>query len=75
MEEHEITLDDLERLAMAMAQKIPEIDCPECCDCGWTYQYVELSARLYQEEWEWACLSASIVRYRLARQAGKKASG
>jgi hypothetical protein len=75
MEEREITLDDLKRMAMAMAQKIPEIDCPECCDCGWTYQYVELSAGLYQDEWEWACLSDTIVRYRLARQSAKKESG
>ena len=75
MEEVEVTLDDLERLAMAMAQKISEIDCPECRDCGWTYQYVELSSSLYRDEWEWACLSEKIIRYRLSRQDGKKENG
>ena len=75
MEEREVTLDDLEHLALAMAQKLAEIDCPQCCDCGWTYQYVELSSRLYQDEWEWACLSETIIRYRLARQSGNNEPG
>jgi hypothetical protein len=68
MEKQEITEEDLVRLANAMAQKLPELDCPECCDCGWAYQYVERSAQLYREEWEWACLSCVLVQYQVARK-------
>jgi hypothetical protein len=68
MEKQEISEAELMRLADAMAQKLPELDCPEHCDCGWRYQYIELSAQLYQEEWEWACFSAVLLQY----QAGRK---
>ena len=70
MEKQEISLADLERLAAAMARELPNLDCPECCDCDWIFQYVERSAGLYADEWEWACLSDAMVRYRLARQSG-----
>lgn len=60
MEKHEITVQDLERLAEAMAQRITDLDCPECCDCGPVYQYMELSVALYQEEWEWALLAHTL---------------
>lgn len=64
MEKHEITLQDLERMAAEMAAAIPELECPECCEQGWKYQYVELSARLYQDEWEWARLAAILLQRR-----------
>lgn len=63
MDEQQITMEDLERLALAMAQAIPKLDCPECCDCGLVYQYAERSAELYREEWEWACLANVLIRY------------
>jgi hypothetical protein len=68
MEKLEVTEEDLMRLAHAMAQKLPDLECPECCDCGWKYQYVELSARFYREEWEWACLSGVLVQYQLKKR-------
>jgi hypothetical protein len=71
MEKLEITEEVLERLAASMAQAIPDLECPERCDCGWVYRYVELSAKFYREEWEWACLAYAIVRYRVARKSEK----
>ena len=67
MNGQEVSREDLERLAFAMAQAIPELECPECCDCGVVYQYVERSAALYREEWEWACLATLLIRSRSGR--------
>jgi hypothetical protein len=67
MDGQQITMEDLERLAYAMAQAIPDLDCPECCDCGVVYQYVERSAQVYREEWEWACLVNLLIHYRTSR--------
>lgn len=64
MDGQQITIEDLERMAYVMAQAIPELDCPECCDCGVVYQYVERSAQMYREEWEWACLANLLIHYR-----------
>ncbi len=69
MDKNDVALEDLERMAAAMAQKIPELECPECCDCGWLYQYVEKSAKIYTEEWEWACFSNTIIRHHLLTKA------
>lgn len=66
MDHQEITDEDLERLAAAMAMAIPDLDCPECCEQGWKYRYVEMSAALYRDEWEWHCLFNAILRYRHA---------
>ncbi|WP_334190817.1 hypothetical protein [Noviherbaspirillum sp.] len=71
MDKHEITIEDLERLAEAMARHIPDLDCPECCDCGPVYQYMELSVGLYQEEWEWALLAHTIHLRRKTRPSPK----
>jgi hypothetical protein len=71
MEKREITEDVLERLAASMAQAIPDLECPERCDCGWVYRYVELSAEFYREEWEWACLAYAMVCCRAARTSEK----
>ncbi|MGV3742901.1 MAG: hypothetical protein ACO1NO_11390 [Burkholderiaceae bacterium] len=68
MNGQEITVEDLERMALMMAQAIPELDCPECCDCGIVYQYLERSAELYREEWEWACLANVLIRYQAVRR-------
>jgi hypothetical protein len=62
VDKQQIDMEDLERLAFAMAQAIPELDCPECCDCGVVYQYVERSAEWYREEWEWACFAVALIR-------------
>ena len=71
MEGTEPTVEELERLANAMAQALHNLECPECCDCGWRYQYVELSSGLYQDEWEWACLGNAIVQYQRSRKSAK----
>ena len=63
MENQEITLEDLERFAAVLAQAIPDLDCPECCDVGWKYQYMEKSAALFREEWEWRCLAVAVQIY------------
>ncbi|HYD94516.1 MAG TPA: hypothetical protein VEC01_04260 [Noviherbaspirillum sp.] len=65
MEKPEITQEDLERYAERMARAISDLDCPECCEQGWKYQYVELSCALYREEWEWHCLAVALRSYRL----------
>jgi hypothetical protein len=71
MEQQQLSQEELERLAAAMAQAIPDLECPDCCDCDGTYWYVERSAELYQEEWEWACLATTLVRCRArARRSG-----
>lgn len=62
MDGQEVTQEDLERMALAMAQALSELDCPECCECGVVYQYLERSAEMYREEWEWACLAHILVR-------------
>lgn len=61
MDKQEITLEDLERLAAAMAHHMQDLDCPDCCDCGPVYQYLEASAEIYREEREWACLANVLV--------------
>ena len=68
MDKQEITLEDLEQLAAAMARALPDLDCPECCERGWKYEYMEKSAALYQEEWEWHCLARALVHYRVRAQ-------
>ena len=64
LESDEVSMEELERLANAMVRAIPDLDCPECCDCGWRYQFMEKSAQWYQEEWEWACLANTLIYYR-----------
>ncbi len=71
----QITQEDLERLAFAMAQAIPELDCPDCCECGDVYHYVERSAQLYREEWEWACLATLLLHcQKNKRQPGHRSA-
>ncbi|NEX62239.1 hypothetical protein [Noviherbaspirillum galbum] len=67
MNEKELSLAQLEELAARMAAAIPDLDCPECCECTWVYHYVERSATLYQEELEWALL---VHAFRQHRQRG-----
>ena len=64
MTPREITSEDLERFAAEMAKAIPGLDCPECCEQGWKYRYMERSAALYRDEWEWHCLALAILRCR-----------
>ena len=64
MEKQEITLQDLELLAAAMAKAIPDLDCPECCECGVVFHYVERSSQLYRDEWEWSCFHGMLMEYR-----------
>lgn len=75
MRKNEVTLEDLERLAAAMAQKIPDLDCPACCDCDWVYQYVEKSAQLYTEEREWALFSNTVVGHHIRKKSKGLGSG
>jgi hypothetical protein len=74
MEKHEITLEDLERMATAMAHAIPDLECPECCTVELRHHYVELSAALYQDEWEWACFATALAQYRAQRKANGSGS-
>lgn len=67
MERQEISLEQLEMMAAAMAQALPDLECPECCECTWVYHYIERSAVLYQEEHDWACLFQALLRYRALR--------
>ena len=64
----DIRQDDLERMVALMLQALPTLDCPQCCDQGHRYQYVEMSAQMYRDEWEWACFSVAILEYRQQRQ-------
>ncbi|WP_194726549.1 hypothetical protein [Noviherbaspirillum malthae] len=64
MDKDEVSMEDLMRYTAAMAQAIPDLDCPECCECGWTYHYIERSAEVFREEMEWAVLVQTMVLYR-----------
>lgn len=64
----QIRQEDLEQMVALMLQALPTLDCPECCDQGQRYQYVELSAQMYRDEWEWACFSVAILECRQRRQ-------
>ena len=64
MDEPEIPHEQLLRTVEVMVRLLPTLDCPECCDQGHRYQYVELSASFYRDEWEWAQLSTALLRYR-----------
>ena len=68
MDKQEITLEDLERFAAVMASAIPDLDCPECCEQGWKYVYMEKSAALFHDEWEWHCLALAILHRRVRRR-------
>lgn len=61
MEKKDVTFEDLERLAAAMAHHMQDLDCPECCECGAVYQYLEASAEIFREEREWACLANVLI--------------
>jgi hypothetical protein len=74
MEKHEITIEDLERMAAAMAHAIPDLECPECCAIEWRHHYVELSAALYRDEWEWSCFASALLQYRAQRKANNPGS-
>lgn len=67
MAEGELTNEQLEQMAALMAQAIPDLECPECCECGWTFHYIERSAQLYQEEYEWAVLFQALLMRRTKR--------
>lgn len=64
MDEHEIPHEELQRMVETLVRLLPTLDCPECCDQGHRYQYIELSASFYRDEWEWAQLSSALLRYR-----------
>lgn len=66
MEKRELTIEELEQLAMLMAQALPTLDCPECC--GPVHVFIDSGADVYQEHWEWACLFKAITHARVARR-------
>ncbi|HZW13141.1 MAG TPA: hypothetical protein VFF81_08125 [Noviherbaspirillum sp.] len=68
-------MDELERMVAMMAKAIPDLDCPEQCECTWVYHYMERSAQLYREELEWACLAEALIKYRQSRGKGNPGSG
>jgi len=70
MEKHEITMEDLEKMAASMAQALPDLECPERCIVDCRHKYVELSAALYRDEWEWSYFAAVLVHYREQRKSG-----
>lgn len=67
MADSELSTEQLEQMAALMARAIPDLDCPECCDCNWVYEYVERSARIYQEQYEWAVLFQALWLRRARR--------
>ena len=60
----EVQREDLERMVALMVALLPTLDCPECCDQGHRYKYVELSAAFYRDEWEVACLATALMQRR-----------
>lgn len=66
MDKKELTITELEHLAMLMAQALPDLECPECC--GPVHEFVEAGAKIYQEEWEWAYFCKAIIHTRVARK-------
>ncbi|WP_151638403.1 hypothetical protein [Noviherbaspirillum aerium] len=70
MDKDEVSIEDLMRYTEAMVQAIPDLDCPECCECGWTYHYVERSAEVFRDEMEWAVLVQTMVFYSRRRKQG-----
>ncbi|MDB5729603.1 MAG: hypothetical protein JWQ00_2808 [Noviherbaspirillum sp.] len=66
MEHRDTVVIDLEALAELMARAIPDLECPECC--GPVHEFIEVGARFYQEEWEWACLATVLVHSRRNRK-------
>lgn len=68
MATQKVELEQLEQMAALMAQAIPDLDCPECCEYGWKYQYIEHSAELYQEQYEWAVLFRVISLRRIQKR-------
>lgn len=69
MDHQEISPEDLERFAAELANAIPDLACPECCEQGWKYQYMEMSASFYRDQWEWHCLLNALIRYRRMKKA------
>lgn len=59
----EIPLEELQLLVAALVQLLPTLECPDCCDQGHRYQYLELSATLYRDEWEWAQLTSALLQH------------
>lgn len=69
MDKQEITDEDLERFAAELARAIPDLDCPECCEQGWKYQYMEMSAEIYRDHLEWHCLMNAIIGHRQTKKS------
>lgn len=69
MDKKDVVLIDLERLAALMAAELPNLDCPECC--GPVYQFIEVGARVHQEEWEWALVARALLSAHLQRKSSR----
>ncbi len=64
MDQPDPSHEHLQRMVEALVRLLPTLECPECCDQGHRYQYIELSAAFYRDEWEWAHFSGALLRYR-----------
>lgn len=70
MEKCEVAVIDLEQFTTLMALALRDLRCPE--RCGPVYEFIEVGARIYQEEHEWACLVRTITRVRLVKSVGER---
>lgn len=66
MNETHIVVVDLDQLCAAMAQALPDLECPECC--GPIYECIESGSKIYLEEMYWAYFFSCIHQTRQKRQ-------
>lgn len=67
LDNEQATEEQLQQLALRMAQALAELDCPDCC--GAVHTFIEHGCEVYREEWEWACF-VQVVHYSRPRRGG-----
>lgn len=67
LDNKQATEEQLQQLALRMAQALAELDCPDCC--GAVHTFIEHGCEVYREEWEWACF-VQVVHYSRSRRSG-----
>jgi len=62
LENYQPTLQEIEQMALLMAQALRDLHCPE--QCGQIHRFIEGGAPIYREELEWACFAIALTKCR-----------
>ena len=66
MENRQPSPQEIEQMALLMAEALRDLQCPE--QCGQIHQFIEVGAQVYQEEMEWAYFVVALRNCRKPKQ-------